>query len=320
MIPDTSFFHLLAVPMPVTLGVVNVYLIPSDDGLLLIDTGTSDDGAFHVLTQKLSALGHTVADIRRVLVTHYHPDHCGLAMRLQQAGAHIWMSRKDADVLVEYFANPQADVDRAQFFGRHPMPQKLSQRIGTMARLLRDLHAEFVPDALFDDGDMLGWGGISLEVVDTPGHTPGHVAFVSREHRVLFVGDHLLADQVAMLSAQDISPDTDALTQMFASLALMDRFVGFSGAAGHGPLIEDVAMRAQQTAGFHRARLQKVCDALLDEPQTALALSVRAFGEKRSAYSQWLSMTSAVSLLEYLHINQSAQRLTASDGSYLYRR
>src|SRR5690242_11596456 len=77
--------HRLKVPIPGNpLGYINTYLIRSDEGSLLIDTGWNTDEAFAALAIQFAEAGVSFADLRYIIITHVHPDHYGLVGRLTQ--------------------------------------------------------------------------------------------------------------------------------------------------------------------------------------------------------------------------------------------
>src|SRR5205085_10254070 len=82
----------LSIPTPFYVGDVNVYLI-KEDPLTLIDVGPKTDAAAKALREKLAANGVTFADVRRIVLTHAHEDHCGLAKRVRDEA-------KDAEIFV----------------------------------------------------------------------------------------------------------------------------------------------------------------------------------------------------------------------------
>src|SRR5947199_9617847 len=115
----------LAIPTPFYVGDVNVYLI-REDPLTLIDVGPKTDEAAKVLRQKLAAYGVKFADVRRIVLTHAHEDHCGLAKRVRDEA-------KDAEIFIH-------EWETGHLFGRLSLEQH------------RDLLLRSgVPLAVFDD-------------------------------------------------------------------------------------------------------------------------------------------------------------------------
>jgi glyoxylase-like metal-dependent hydrolase (beta-lactamase superfamily II) len=79
-LPD--YLDILTVPTPFPVGPVNVYLVKEDDGLTLIDVGPRFGPAREALQEALAARGYQLPDVKRVILTHVHSDHCGLAGEL----------------------------------------------------------------------------------------------------------------------------------------------------------------------------------------------------------------------------------------------
>ena len=74
--------HMLELPLPFSLGIVNVWLVRLESGWLLIDTGMQTEACFDALARALEGLSVEWRDIRHILLTHIHPDHLGLATKL----------------------------------------------------------------------------------------------------------------------------------------------------------------------------------------------------------------------------------------------
>lgn len=135
-------------------GFVNAYLVREDDGLTLVDTTMKAADPILRAAQRLGA------PIRRIALTHGHGDHSGSLDALKQKladGVEVLMPEIDAQIL---------SGERKRTKGSWP---KL----------------ETTPDTLLAGGDRVG----SLEVVASPGHTPGHVSFLDTRDRTLIGGD-----------------------------------------------------------------------------------------------------------------------------------
>ena len=158
---------------PIRMGYVSAYLVDGDQGLILIDTGLpKKDG---VIRAKIESLGRSIEDVRAILLTHSHTDHAGNAATLKEASG--------AELVVSPLAAPAVRGDI-----KPPLPGMLRGPLKLLGSLLPPpppsmpdhLVSETNPDGLPED----------FTVLETPGHTPGHVCFLlDRGPGVLFAGD-----------------------------------------------------------------------------------------------------------------------------------
>lgn len=161
------------------LGSVNAFIIRDDDGLTLIDTGSpGDDQRILIGVQEL---GCAPGDIRRIVLTHGHPDHAGsLAALVEASGAPVWMHRADAEVV------------RGQQPLRPTRPGPGLVNWFLYNRIIRNSTATITPVRVENevaDGDLLPIGG-GLRAYHAPGHSAGHLAFLlERDGGLLFAGD-----------------------------------------------------------------------------------------------------------------------------------
>jgi glyoxylase-like metal-dependent hydrolase (beta-lactamase superfamily II) len=158
--------------------VANVVAIEGDDGLTLVDAGTA--GTVAALRGRLRTLGYGLDDVRRVLVTHAHPDHVGGLPALVAAGAEVWAPAGDRGWIADGGAPPLPD--RATL----PPPQRLLARV-PMPR------TPTVPVARgLGAGEALDAVRPGLRTLPLPGHTPGQLGFHLEREGVLIAGDALM--------------------------------------------------------------------------------------------------------------------------------
>ncbi|MDQ1040188.1 glyoxylase-like metal-dependent hydrolase (beta-lactamase superfamily II) [Streptomyces sp. V3I8] len=150
----------------------NAFLVDGDDGFTLIDVGWSK--APEVLLNTIAALGHKPSDIRRVILTHAHPDHVQGAAELRRAtGAHI---------LIHH-------ADRAWLEAGRVPAQGRSGTVGRLIDHLPALHwAPTTADGTVSDGEVVE-GSNGLRVIHTPGHSPGHIVLLHEPSRTVLMGD-----------------------------------------------------------------------------------------------------------------------------------
>ena len=170
---------------------VNFYLLADPGGLVLVDGGLP--GYLPQLRSYLEGAGHSLGDIRAVLLTHAHPDHTGVAAAARQAGADVWVHERDAAALAggARAANRLAKPERSLF----PYLIRRPATLGTIVSIARlgGFTGSRVTDPRTMDGDRLlaDVPGRPL-VVTLPGHTPGSVGYLFADRGLLFTGDALV--------------------------------------------------------------------------------------------------------------------------------
>ena len=211
----------------ISLGMVNVFLVEADDGLVLVDTGMEEDGA--QILEALRRLGHGPTEVRHIVLTHCHADHTRGAAAIQQAtGAEVWMSAEDAAMLSRGLARRPVEAGAGFINAAAFRLFRLAQgAAGARASFVRSVAVDHV----VEDGDEVAGG---LLAVASPGHTRGHVAYLwPRDGGVLFIGD--AASHLVVLGTSAINEDTAQAEQ---SLARLGALVFGVAAFAHGCPLE----------------------------------------------------------------------------------
>src|ERR1044071_5965569 len=181
----------ISLPTPFYIGPVNVYLI-AEDPVTLIDTGPKTKEANQALLEGLRKARIHITDIRRIVLTHAHEDHCGLARSVRDQA-------KNAEVLVHAWETGHR-VGRLEYEEHRQLLVRAGvppEEIETMRRMYEGVRA--LADALEDDEHTelkdemeLEFATGSLRVVHTPGHTPGSCSFLREADRTVIAGDCVL--------------------------------------------------------------------------------------------------------------------------------
>lgn len=208
------------------------YAIADDDGIVLVDAGMTSDAA--PVRNGLAMIGRTLEDVHTVLLTHWHNDHAAGAARIKEiSGARVYYHGRERP----YFMRETLRSGFPGWLSGH-VPERGPL---VLARgLLSDATTAAVPaDVLVSDGDLaLG----RFRVLETPGHTPGHVAYFDESSGVLFAGDALavVGDELRFMARPVTLDVADARASMAALLDLPARYIG----PGHRrPLTENVAVQ-----------------------------------------------------------------------------
>jgi glyoxylase-like metal-dependent hydrolase (beta-lactamase superfamily II) len=171
---EEIFPFIYALPM----GYVNAFLLAEEDGLTLIDSGLPNGD--RRIGKAIGELGRKRSDLRHILITHHHADHCGGSARLKEASsATTYAHPIDAPIIAGETPRPG------------PNPASMTGRVlGPLITRLPQNHPQATPvDQHINDGDVLPIAG-GVKVLHTPGHTMGHVSFLVEGHGgVLFAGD-----------------------------------------------------------------------------------------------------------------------------------
>lgn len=208
----------------IDLGVVNAYVLQAEDGVTLVDTGMA--ATRPLLLRAMKTLGVDVRDIRRILVTHAHPDHTGsLAYFRRASGARVYMHPDDAALVRQ---------GRALRPGLRPPPHPVFGAVVPLALWAVPRHVEAAEtDQPVLDGERLEIAG-GIRVVGFPGHSAGQVGYLWERHGgVLFAGDPA-ANQLGRLDVAIVYEDCAQGMRDLVKLASLEYdTVCF----GHGPPI-----------------------------------------------------------------------------------
>ena len=279
----------LRVPIPDNpLGFTLVYVVDTDRGPVLIDTGWDDPASFDTLAAGLTACGTAVSEIHGVVITHHHPDHHGLSGRVREAsGAWVAMHAADASIVrrtretrperwYTYMADKLAAAGAPE---EHIAPLRTAPR-----RTLPGL-SPALPDREITPGELLTVPGRRLRAIWTPGHTPGHVCLHLEEqhpaglrgHGRLFSGDHLLPEitpHIGLYEDPDDMTVTDPLGDYLDSLERVGRLTPAEILPAHQHPFTDAPSRVRQLLDHHEERLTGLL-TLLSVPLTPWQLAER---------------------------------------------
>ena len=317
--------HRIPLPLPMDgLRAVNVYAVEDGDGLVLIDGGWALDVSRELLERSLTDIGHALADIRRVLVTHVHRDHYTQAVAL----------RREFGVEVSLGVEEQGSM-RDLMDGRTGMlatqPQRL-RRLGAIA-LADQLDAIPVdlsetlafyeePDVWLEPG-RVELDTLALDAVHTPGHTRGHLVFHAADRGLLFAGDHVLphiTPSIGFESDRPPFPLRDYLGSLERVLALPDATL----LPAHGPAGGSTHERARELLAHHEQRLADTRAALAMgaglAPEVANILRWTSRGrafEELHLFDQMLAVLETAAHLDVLVLRGDAVR-TGDDAAIAY--
>ena len=288
----------LALPLPFELESVNVYLVALADGYLLIDCGMETEPAFETLESAMTARGIAWTEIRRIFLTHMHPDHMGMSARLLRlTGATLAMHEAEAKHLSMIAGAerrfPWLDIAYAQA----GVPKGLEDTInGHFAEVRKNFH-KLEPDVLYSGGETFPTALGPLEVLWTSGHSPGHACLYSRERRILFSGDQILENITPNIAWH---PGRDMLGEFLDSLRRLAELAVDLILPAHGEPFTGHRAWIEQTIGHHRERCDEIHGLVEQQPRTAHWLVGEMWRRKLSPINHHFAVFEVLAHLEHM--------------------
>jgi glyoxylase-like metal-dependent hydrolase (beta-lactamase superfamily II) len=312
--------------LPLPVGVhgietVNAYVLADGPHVTLVDCGVwranpADDGLAD-LRQGLRTAGYELADVSRIVVTHAHIDHYGLAGRLMElTGAELWMHAL-TDLDCEKYRHPDTAVARRRdTYTDHGLPPA---ELPAVAHGLRDwmpyLHSVVEASTRLQGGEKIAIGGRDWAVLHTPGHSTGHICLWSPDLQVVLSGDHLLPGVTPPVTFER-GFDADPLRSYLDSLRSIEALRAAEVLPGHGSPFADVQRRIEAILRNKMRRLDAIRQAIEDGPATVVEIADRVFSRVMLQHQRSFALAETLAHIAYLRSDGVVERRIRPDGVY----
>jgi glyoxylase-like metal-dependent hydrolase (beta-lactamase superfamily II) len=264
----------------------------------------------------LGEAGIAIEDVRRVFVTHLHPDHIGMAGTLERAGAEVLMHGPELESASRMWSRDHAMVDETYaWFERHGMPPDVDEGMRkSWLEIGRAVDAvERVSEVA--DGELLDLGGRSTRLKWTPGHTDYHAVLVDENERVLFAGDHVLPRITSNVGLYPFSRD-DPLGDFLDALRAVRNLPVTLVLPAHGDPFDDLPGRVDQILAHHEGRLGATLDALGGAERDAYAVCRTLFPVLRSPHEERFALAETLAHLRYLERRGKVREIAGSPARW----
>ncbi len=262
--------------------------------------------------------------ILRVLVTHMHPDHMGLAHWLcERWQAPLWMSATDYNVARIGSLNGTGFGGQraADFFASHGLidPEsvaKIAARSNYYSSMVPQVPSSF---RRLMDGNLVRIGDHTWRCISGYGHAPEHIALYCETLKVLIGGDMMLPRISTNVSVHDVEPEADPLTQFLQSI---DKFAALPPDTlvlpSHGKPFASLHVRIAQLHQHHRERLAEVMEACAQRPCSGATIVPIMFKRPLDLHQMTFAMGEAVAHLHALWLEGKLARTLDADGVYRF--
>ena len=314
----------MRLPLPMALDHVNVFAFDDPDGWTIVDTGFASKRS-RAIWERLLAGPLGGKPVRRLIVTHHHPDHVGLAGWFLEKGAELcmprtgWLMARMLTLDVQEVPSPEAIA----FYQRAGMDaevleQRRTDRPFNFADCVVPLPQGYTRLA---EGGTIRFGGREWDIRMGNGHAPEHLTLWSQSGDMVIGGDQLLLSISPNLGVYPTEPDADPVQdwinscEKFQPFATNDQFV----LGGHKLPYFGLPKRLEQMIANHHEALARLVD-FLDAPKTAGQCFQPLFKRKIGSGEYGLALVEAVGHLNHLHQTGLATRHLNDEGAYEFTR
>ncbi|NQU60934.1 MAG: MBL fold metallo-hydrolase [Rhodospirillales bacterium] len=320
----------LRMPLPFQLDHINLWLLDDSDedgdGWTIVDTGIATDETKDAWEKIFTDYVTPTKPVKRVIVTHFHPDHFGLAGWLtERFGVPMWMPSQEwtlgrllsldtgSDVLkkafTEFYHAAGFDAD---------MLKTAEARAGRYAKAVSPVPGAF---KRLTEGDVVTIGGRGWRIIVGTGHSPEHACLYCEELDVLISGDQVLPKISPNVSVWPQEPDADPLKDYLESI---DKFRGLGPNTlvlpSHNFPFRGLDGRLDDLAGHHVERLEETLAVCAGAPGGATGVDVlrELFKRELDAHQLFFAAGEALAHLHYLVGQGKIRRRMGEDGVYRF--
>ncbi len=314
----------LRLPLPMALDHVNIYAIDEGDHWSIVDAG--------VYSKKMVTLWEQIIagplqgkPVGRVILTHHHPDHVGMAGWFVERGAELVTTRTAYLMSRMLILDVEEEVsEQARTFWRRAgmAPEVYAERSAARPFNFTDIcHALPVGFTRLQQGDRFRAGGRDWDVHIGNGHAPEHLTLWSQDDNLVLAGDQILSSISPNIGVHPTEPEADPVgdwleaCERLSHLARADHLV----LGGHKLPFTGLPVRMRQLIDNHHGGLRRLL-AHLDSPKTAVECFAPLFKRKIDSGTYGLAMVEAYAHVSHLYQTGEVTRSLREDGAWLWQR
>ena len=291
------------IPLPYKLNIVNCYLLRGRHGWTLLDTGLNTAPARAQWATAMKTLDFEPDDIEKIVLTHMHPDHFGLAG---------WWQRAAETPMPVYL--PEREKPQAQFFYRRVNTRRYHQwmldcgvdeaTVDTIESALHNTRDLTQPHPLrqetLREETIVPLGARDCRAIHAPGHSDGQLIFYHEAERLMLCGDHALMKITPNIGSWPHT-ESDPLGRYLKSLEELTALDVRLALPGHKWLITDWRGRIEELIAHHHLRLGHTLEAIEAGSHSVYQVAARLFPLERLTAHEWrFALAETLAHLNYL--------------------
>jgi glyoxylase-like metal-dependent hydrolase (beta-lactamase superfamily II) len=297
----------LRLPIPFEDGLVNVFLFPDGDVADLLDCGMNTDESVDAINVAVRQVGAT--RIRRLVVTHIHPDHYGAAGVFAGAGlADLYLHRLEVPLVHPRYVELEHLVNEVHtYFLVNGVPGAEAEVLSNSQRALSQIVKPAEPAVQLDGAETLDLGRRRLRVEWTPGHSPGHICLYEQDEKLLFAGDHLLPELSPNIGLHPQST-SDPLHEYLDGLWRLAGYEPRLILPAHGRPFTDASSRVTALVAHHKKRLDQIAAIVTRGERSAWAVALELWGPRESPWEKRAALQEGLAHLQALAVEGRVQK------------
>ena len=291
----------LRLPIPFEDGLVNVFLFPDGREADLLDCGMNSTESVETVHAALRHLGAT--RLRRLVVTHIHPDHYGAAGAFAGEGlADLYIHRLEVPLVHPRYVELEHLVKEVRtYLLVNGVPAAEAEILSNSQRALSQVVKTAEPSVQLEGAESIRIGNQVMRVEWTPGHSPGHICLYAAQDGLLFAGDQLLPDLSPNIGLHPQSTP-DPLHEYLDGLKRLAAFRPKLVLPAHGRPFTDASGRVDVLVAHHKRRLEQIVEIVGREEQTAWQVALELWGPRDQLYEKRLALQEGLAHLQALAV------------------
>lgn len=318
----------LRLPIPFEDGLVNVFMFRTGKEIDLLDCGMNSEESLDAIQSALEQLG--ARRLRRLVITHIHPDHYGAAGALAGEGrADLYMHRLEVPLVHPRYVELEVLVAEVKsYLLVNGIPEDEAEVLSNSQRALSQVVKPADPAVQLDGAELVTLGDRELKVEWTPGHSPGHICLHDRTEGLLFSGDHILPElspNIGLHPQSTPDPLHDYLQGLQRMVALEPLLV----LPAHGRPFDYIKRRVEALTAHHARRFDQVLEIVgtrqaragrTDHPdeKSGWQVALELWGPRDNLYEKRLALQEGLAHLQALAVDGRVTK-TVKPGSVRWR-